>query len=83
MKQHIVTHALWTYEHPSLKMSMYKLFSRKSKEWATTQGRELAEGPTQLIRDNYYGPVELWPLVYIGEENDISGETVPAICGRE
>lgn len=70
MNEFITTHALSTYEHPSLQLNFYKLFNKKSKEWAKEQGRELAEGPTHLIRDNYYGPVELWPLVYIGGEKD-------------
>jgi hypothetical protein len=66
----IVTPALSTYQHPSLKMDFYKFFCKKNKQWADEMGRAVAEGPSYLIRDNYYGPVELWPLVFEGGESD-------------
>lgn len=49
------------------KINLYGVSWRNSKARAQDVGRELAEGPTQVIYNNYYGPVELWPLVYQGE----------------
>jgi hypothetical protein len=49
--------------YPSFKVNLYGLYRRKASDFAKSIGRELAEGPTLLITDNYYGPVELWPLV--------------------
>lgn len=52
-------------QHPSMKSSMYKVLRKGASSYAQSIGRELAEGPTQLIKDNeHFGPfVELWPLV--------------------
>lgn len=49
--------------HPTLKANMYGLWRKKASEFATSMHRELAEGPTQYLPNNFYGPVELWPLV--------------------
>ena len=48
-------------------LNMYKICYKKAREQALQRGRELAEGPTVLYLDSYYGPVELWPLVYVEE----------------
>lgn len=56
----------YTEQPPSVKANLYRLYRRKADDWAAEHGREVAEGPTVLIRNNFYGPVELWPLVYIG-----------------
>ncbi len=45
------------------KPNLYGLHRCKAEEWAKSVGREIAEGPTQYVPFNYYGPVELWPLV--------------------
>lgn len=52
-------------QHPSLKASMYKVARKGADKYAFSINRELAEGPTQLIKDTeHFGPsVELWPLV--------------------
>lgn len=41
----------------------YKAITKRTKEYAVRINRELAEGPTHFLPDNYYGPVEMWPLV--------------------
>jgi hypothetical protein len=60
-------------QHPSFKMNMYKFLSRKAKEYALEIDRELAEGPTVLVRENYHSPVELWPLVWEGSSDALPG----------
>lgn len=50
-------------QHPSLKASMYKIQRKGAENFAKSIDRELAEGPTVYLPDNFYGPVELWPLV--------------------
>ena len=50
-------------QSPGLKVNLYGLYREKAAEFAKSIDRELAEGPTLLIIDNFYGPVELWPLV--------------------
>jgi hypothetical protein len=57
-------------QHPSLKASMYKIMRKGASDYAQAIGRELAEGPTVYLPENYYGPVELWPLVYVEEKED-------------
>jgi hypothetical protein len=53
----------YLHQHPSMQSNMYKLSRKKAEEFARSIDRELAEGPTLYLPDNYYGPVELWPLV--------------------
>lgn len=50
-------------QHSSLKINMYGFSRKQAAKYATSIGRELAEGPALFIPDNYHGPVELWPLV--------------------
>jgi len=51
----------------------YQLVRRNAERFARKIDRELAKGPTHYISDNYYGPVELWPLVIEeGEEDSLS-----------
>lgn len=60
--------------HPSLKCNFYGLYRRRAEDYAHSIGRELAEGPTEFITGNHYGPVEFWPLVIEeGEDYSISG----------
>ena len=50
-------------QHFSLKASMYKILRKGADKYAVSINREVAEGPTLLLPDNYYGVIELWPLV--------------------
>lgn len=60
-------------DHESLRINMYKVVRLGAESYAKTLGRKLAEGPTQYFPDNFYGPVELWPLaIEEGEENPLS-----------
>jgi hypothetical protein len=69
--------------YPSLKVNMYKILRKRAAEFARSINRELAEGPTIYLPDNFYGSVELWPLVIEeGEEDSLSGETIPALRSR-
>jgi hypothetical protein len=52
------------YTPPISGLNFYGIQRRHAKEYAERTGRELAEGPTVLVTENDYGPVELWPLVY-------------------
>jgi hypothetical protein len=61
-------------DHYSFKINMYKIARNGAVKYANSINRELAEGPTVLITDNLYGPVELWPLVIEeGEGDALSG----------
>lgn len=53
--------------HPSFKANLYGLARREAEKFAESINREVAEGPPLYLPDNYYGPVELWPLVWEGE----------------
>jgi hypothetical protein len=44
----------------------YRMLRKRAEWFAKGEGREVAEGPTQMVYDNPpWGPVELWPLVPI------------------
>ena len=53
-------------QHPFLKSSIYKLLYKGAINYAIKNNLQLAEGPTEYLPDNDYGPVELWPLVWEG-----------------
>lgn len=43
--------------------SVYRFLHEHAQAFAFSIGRTLAEGPTVYYPSNYFGPVELWPLV--------------------
>lgn len=49
--------------YPDLELVTYSVSWKAAERYAKSINRELAEGPTVYIPDNYFGPVELWPLV--------------------
>lgn len=55
-------------QYPSLVMNWYRLLRKKANDFAVSIDRELAEGPTVYFPNNYFGPVELWPLVFKEDE---------------
>jgi len=65
-KEHFIVGS-YTEPQPYLKCNIYKVEYRCADAFARSIGKQLAEGPTELLSDNYYGVVELWPLVYGGD----------------
>lgn len=61
---------------------VYKKIAKNTRQFAIKGNRELAEGPTHLITDNYYGPVELWPLV-MEVDNDFSRAAISTLRSWE
>jgi hypothetical protein len=71
MDRHFVV-GPYQHPHPSIQINMYKFLRRKAVGFAISIGRELAEGPTVYLPDDYWGAVELWPLVVEEEKNALS-----------
>ncbi len=65
---HVVSYAINSHSYKDFELGTYGLFWKMSSNCAIARGRELAEGPTLLVKDSYYGDLEVWPLVQIGGE---------------
>lgn len=63
--------------------NFYALERNQAVKFATSINREVAEGPAELIEENYpYGAVCLWPLCTLEVSSDFSGTAIPTIRGR-
>lgn len=57
---------------------MWKINRKGAINFAKTINREIAEGPSRLVRQEPWGMLELWPLVQ-EVESGVSGEAVPPL----